>query len=499
MMKSVALFTLALLGGLAGGFFLPKRGPGDDAKETAGAKRLAVVATAVAAAPFEILEKHAADSIEELIAEEGSSRLLRMTLWLIEASSDDIGELWQTLDEQDAIDHKTKDLIMIHWVERDPRAALAGAKKFGRESVAWWAWGRADPERALAAALREAPEHADSVMRSIGQFHIDLAMQLMEKHPEAVGWTSVEGIGSALAKEDPQRAVEFLRTRGHSAGDELKRWVERDPEAAVAWVGKNMTGASSYDLDRFAEELAIEHPERVAGWLDTLPSGMLRRSLAREHLRHLCDRDMTAALAFARGQEGLGTKRELMSLVGVRLASENPAASIALFREARSLPNDDAQTRNLSSNVTGANFINAWTDTLVQTNPDGLVRMAAESPNEGDQAYLHGVMKKWMRWSEVAFAEWLIDHEPGPLREEGIAELSKHLIAQTNTIYNKPPDFESSLYWASALADPTSRSHLMEHTIRTWVQRDSDGAAEYFEAAAADAAGRELYERHRRR
>jgi hypothetical protein len=86
----------------------------------------------------EAMEVRSMESVSDLLANRTSSRLPRMTLWLLDANSEEIRELWETLKERDELDHKTGDLIMVHWTEIDPEGALAEVRGTGSENVAWW-------------------------------------------------------------------------------------------------------------------------------------------------------------------------------------------------------------------------------------------------------------------------------------------------------------------------------------------------------------------------
>lgn len=498
MTKFWLLMFLALLGGVVGGYLL-HRGSGDAPVPEVGGGNGRVDRSARRSEGDWLggaLEERSSDSLEDLLENKGSSRLPRMTLWLLEASSEEIGDLWRALKERDELDLKAYDVIMVHWVEIDPRGAIAAGKEADLERVAWWAWGRADPRVAMETALREAPEYAGNVLRSIGQFHVDLALELMEAHPEALMYTSVEGIGAGLRRIDPPRAVEFMRQAGLAGNDEMEAWVEQDPEAALAWVKKNLLSSSASSVDKFASELVIEFPGEVSAWLAEMPTGKLRRAVAVNYVRHLCETDLEQALTYSRAQTGLGVRNAMMAIVGERLVREDPGRSISLLEETmQAMPGVEA-LGVVDGSLTQADKLDAWAQRLIAVDPESLVVMAGtvSDGGKGKGEFQQSVMNKWMQWDEVAYAGWLVEQDAGETRDYGAEKLSGQLMEVSNHPLGQDQNFEAALGWANSIGQESRREAQLQRVVVQWMTVDPDGAATHFGAERTEGVGREIYE-----
>jgi hypothetical protein len=495
-MKYAALYLLVLVGAMAGGYILRDATTPEAAPTSTSAKPVRPATTHAPESWIEdALKKQSADTIDDLVTNHTSTRLPRMTLWLIDASTDEILELWRTLDERDELDMRTYDLILIHWTEIDPRGAIAAAKASNHENPAWWAWGRAEPERALKTALRESPSHADNVLRAIGQFRIDQALILMEKYPEALAHTSIEGIGSGLKREDPEKAVAFMRSHGQSGYKELKTWAERDPDNALAWARSNLRDSTSSALENLVSELVVEHPDRVENWLQGLPTGGLRGALATEYVKHLADQDINQAISFARNEEGPTTRSQLMAALGERLVHKDPEQSIALLRETiehrQSNPSPGAD-----HNDPVVEAVSAWREYLTMAHPEGMANMVVNLSDDPHHRYALAVMSDWMQQDEVAYAEWLIAQPAGEIRDQGAVSLANHLTVGSRSVGGFQPDHESALGWVAAIQDETKRQASMTNVIYRWMQLDPESARAHLARLPPEDPVRKSFEQH---
>ena len=447
----------------------------------------------------EALKERSADTIDDLIENHTSARLPRMTLWLLDVSTDEMLDLWRALDERGELDMRTYDLILVHWTELDPRGAIAAAKESNLEGPAWWAWGRADPKLAMETVLRESPQYASSVLRSIGQFHIDLALQVMEQHPEALAHGSIEGIGSGLRRDDPERAVEFLRGHGQSASDAIKKWAEENPDSALAWARTNISGRSDGDVETLVAELVVEHPDRVQGWLETLPTGSLRGALAEEYIRHLADQDLDQALALANGEEGVQTRARLLAALGERLAYHRPDESLALLLDTISAQRAGTTAPGTAFDAESGQYLLSWGNQLLATRPEATMDKVAGLTADGGTNLAGSLMNTWMERDELAYARWLLDREPDTIRDLGTSALVSQLMGERGSNYGEPPDYLSALEWASSIEDAKQRSSHLRKVVSAWARADPGSAAEYFEASPDDDPARALFETQRER
>ena len=232
-------------------------------------------------------------TLSDLVAQHRPGRLTELALWLTDASSDEMAEAWHALDAADKMDTKARDLFLREWTKVDPRGAIAAARETGQERVAWWAWGRTDPEKAFAACQAEAPQYIAGTLRGIGQEHPDLARRLLEENPKLSIRTAIEGIAEGMDDEDPQAAFEFAAKHGQGDRIQLQNLALADPTSALEWIKTHRL--SSYDMGDAMTVLVNEHPEEVAQYLSELPTGKLRSELLKAQVIQLADQDPSLA------------------------------------------------------------------------------------------------------------------------------------------------------------------------------------------------------------
>ena len=237
----------------------------------------------------------------------------------------------------------------------------------------------------------------------------------------------------------------------------------------------------------------------MGGWLKDLPTGGLRAALATEYVKHLADQDMDKALAFARSEKGLGVRTGLMAALGERLAFHDPARSLALLRETiTERQTANAEDNGLNRHMAGGNAVNEWREHLMGTHPEQIVDMAVELSDDANHQDALSAMSDWMNRDEAAYAEWLINQQPGEIRDHGAQALVNQLMGHNSSNYGTPPDFESALGWAAAINAETRMNQALRDVVRAWITRDPFGAETYFKNAPANAAGRLLFEKYQK-
>ncbi len=91
-----------------------------------------------------------APSVHEVLGAVGFDRYAKLSRFLATTNADEWEALYKALEEKDELSHRFVDLISLRWAEIDPLGAVTEGS-----SLAFWAWGKSDPEAALAQALKE--------------------------------------------------------------------------------------------------------------------------------------------------------------------------------------------------------------------------------------------------------------------------------------------------------------------------------------------------------
>jgi hypothetical protein len=178
--------------------------------------------------------------------------------------------------------------IIQDWAGADPRAAaLYCVEQFpsDQQSVAnaVAAWGRVQPEQALAWAQTLPPgKAADSAMRaSLAMFAAKDPRAALEKashlppnkQAEVFGW-----IASEWVRKEPVTAMEWVRdipdpaARERTLSQALPAWIYRDGRGAVdAWLHQLPSGSwRDSAITLFSSSIAYDEPESAVAWASAI-------------------------------------------------------------------------------------------------------------------------------------------------------------------------------------------------------------------------------------
>ncbi len=261
--RLLQLCLLALAIGVGFGFVM-RRVVGGEA-ESAAKQGVAVAESARGETAASRATLRSDDTLAGILADTSATQYGRLALWLLDASSDEMEETFWGLLEQRGAGEPLFKLLFDQWAKIDPRRAIEASKDTAHAGLAWWAWGKSEPETALAAALEEGDDAISMTLRGIGQVDPELAIQIMETHPHPMHYrVSLEGIADGLRQTDPARAAEFQLQFGANIPQHMADWGKRDPRGFLAWSAKNEVGDGLSAGARLAlDAIAREHPERI--------------------------------------------------------------------------------------------------------------------------------------------------------------------------------------------------------------------------------------------
>jgi hypothetical protein len=274
------------------------------------------------------------DTLDDLLAAEDSELYGRLALWLLDAPLADVERFWSAYQKGREPDPPAADLLFARWTRLDPEGALrlAGASHQWR---VWWGWALNDPLTAIARVAELAPEHEDSVLRALGQFHPKLAARMLAEHPEFMGQSAIQDLADGLARTDPAAALDFLRQQDYGDSSKLLReWARDDPRAAFEWPQKWLGGfATTQQLMSVIDTLERENPAALRELASDQPPGALRRQMEAAAFRSLLDSDPAEALRQARATESPRVAAERMAELAQRMVAQDSAQAFVLFAE----------------------------------------------------------------------------------------------------------------------------------------------------------------------
>ncbi len=427
-----------------------------------------------------------ADTLDDLLAIDDAEDLYaRLALWLLDAPEDDLAAFWDVYGKRRNRDTFTIDLLFSQWAKTNPLGAIEAAKGGGQAGIPWWAWAVHDPDAAIAAVRGASKEMSGFVMRAIGQFHPERAMQVLEENPGFAQWNGIEGIVNGLARTDPEAALAFQRKHGRTHDtNAIEKLTREDPHAALEWLRGQPRGHDATSETAFLRTLERETPEMLAELAATTPSGELKWKLESAAFRHLAETNPAEALAQARAAGSPRLAAERLAVIGMGMADSDPGKALEIFQELfKACPDATDRTiwtryPNGSSGGGGAiEGVQPFIDGLVAADPQAAMDAASQG---GDAATLAGgmethavasVARTWARQDLEGFGGWVESQEPGPLQDHGAVILTNDLASRG--------EYSRALDWSSRMSDENMRRSSAQNAFQLWQSSDQEAAAEW--------------------
>jgi hypothetical protein len=368
----------------------------------------------------------------------------------------------------------------------------------------------------LIAVLNEAPQP-----RLLEPLMVAAFMRWAERDPAAAA-TGVD-------------ALRYMHMRQQVTESLFRKWAADDPGAALAFLDSAPPGSARLNGPAAAfRAMARVSPEaamiRALEWkYETLPQGVLRA---------VCDewvqKDMEAALDFARREPDAGRREKIMSSLmrfvppergwrealtladpgsgeGKKLLLDaldrwghhhvaDPVAAVLslppgsmrdelLERAAEhaainglsrgeallaTLPDNDTRTQWLALLARGAMRDPG------NPRPAQAIRLAAQLPPGGTQTRLMAEAgERWGQLDPPAASHWLVEQPAGPLRDAFAGEFVRGTFAT---------DPAAALTWAATINDGAMREQRLTELFGRWQQRDAPAARAWLqEAKVSDA------------
>ncbi|WP_367872043.1 hypothetical protein [Luteolibacter sp. Populi] len=434
------------------------------------------------------------DTIPDLLAADHGSFAGRFSLWLIDASAEDIAAFWHDYRDRKPpeADHWSTVVMFRRWTQLDPEAAMAAAKRDGAEEAAIWGRAMHDPKAVLPAKPDFTNRLDNTAVYAVMRFNPDLALKMIEEDPTLISETDPDKLANEIAGDDPEKAMTFLLENGQPHLTEpLQRWTRDDPEGALAWM--RLRWGMPRMRDDFLSMLSHEHPGMAGEMAADLPEGAMKRDLQQLAFRELLGSDPAAALAAARANPV--PQPEQFAACARAMVGSDPQAALGLMIELFKLTPDAAGRFNISyqppditdSSEPAIEGPRELVGDLAAWDPAATMAAAMElsggselslAGRVGSTDYQGGdprdlIATAWMQRDPEAFAEWCNAREDQTLRNSGLEMAYDRFVNQER--------FPDALKWAMERAGEDGSADAAVRVFKKWSSKNQEEAATWLE------------------
>ena len=245
------------------------------------------------------------------------------------------------------------EMLMERWVVVDPDAAMAAAVQADRSGDLLYsetksarasllkAWGRTDPEEAMAAGRKMGQDALICVLQGLMYADPLLDYQYASQLPDIGGARVPDLLTSILevmAERNPQQALALLLEQKPVAtggmSEVVNGWMRRDPDAALAWARLQPPGsAASAAWTGVLTHYQDADPAKARALLWQLPAGKTRSSFARELAADFARTDPGGARDWAAKSAPGRERLEMLVAVASTASSVNTAMAWQIMEE----------------------------------------------------------------------------------------------------------------------------------------------------------------------
>ncbi len=402
---------------------------------------------------------HSSDTLETLAAADPGSLYGRLSLWMLDASEEDIAAYWTSVRDHKDRPNEITDLIFINWTRLDPRAAIAAVAGTGNEHYAWWAWACHDPQGSLAAAIAAGPDRVNNVAWGIGEFHADWLRAHFDEIPESARGNAISGMTKWDDTDDPLGLLKFLKDHNGGFNQRIfQALIRKDPWAAYDWIQKNGASvASQYGdkqsaMDALVKSMGETQPDALQRLADQTPAGQDKWKMEAVLFDNLLKTDPAAALEQAMSTKAPKIAADRLAAVGLNLVQTDPEKAYELAKRMFEIYPDAlsgmtwVKYKNGSSGSGSASKeSNGLVNELMQRDPGRVLQMASSvSPdaNRGNSPF-YTLSQKWAGQDLTGYADWVNQQTDPKLHDQGAGVVISQLTNQQR--YDEALDWVMSL------------------------------------------------------
>jgi hypothetical protein len=422
------------------------------------------------------------ETVLSVLAARGFEASERLARFLPKAGPAELAALMATLLERDGgLDEAMTEAVFLRWMIIDPAGGQVFAEKHSLGRMAWRAWGKVDPEAAMAAvqASRDLAT-ATSALGAIAEIDPQRVQAWLDHHPQFRTHSVMLGVASGLMATDPAAGATLAAawsTEPVDQGGLVRRWAQRDPDAAWAWAQSLPDRARRNDtLQVLVDQWARTDPDRLSSAITSLPDGWNKWRLYVEHGARLAASDPASARAWVEAAPTELLRREATLEMARGLSGTHPEAAVAVLR------NLDWSSFGETSGITirtpsGSAGMTSYHPTssveeIARAAPEATVSYASSLPSDAPWAasMMSRAFSEWVGQDAMAASQWLANQP-----ESQAKYASTHALIRQLT-QGHEPDFDSAYRWALTLPDDDETRYIQRNIIREWAQRDPAAA-----------------------
>jgi hypothetical protein len=386
---------------------------------------------------------------------------------------------------------------MQEWVSNDPIEALAWLDSLPMDSAVY-----GSRKEVFRNFLNQDFEVAKNYIESVEdpldrrkvmenlQFH-NLAWQKSYEEIEAVfDWMGtvstgqvydnrVSSIISAMAQNDPDRAVDFVlnmrpgnaRMNGLSAiGSKL---AEMDPKLAFEFVDSlPYEDEKRRALGNMSWRLTQQGIESTSQLVANSTDPLVQRQLADNITREWSNYDIEAARIWSESLSDDQARKSALRSVMNNWIESDPAATLDYIENSLETDDQASVLRDAYSN---------WARNDPQAAVEWLDRLPESVDDKKGDIY-QGVANSFINHDPMAASEWIATLDDSPERDQSVETL-------VNNISKTDP--EAGFIWAATVGDDDKRKSTLRRTVQEWIKTDPNAAYQAVVDAKIEAAEKE--------
>ena len=438
-----------------------------------------------------------------ILAARGGSRLRLLMAWLPGADDAALLHMADELVKDPTGDRLDVRLLMARWAEVSPAALVTWADRqqggadgfYGQNAIE--AWARVDFDSAWAAASTERPENRGAALLGLTAVDPAKCLALLRADPALLGLTDFTLMGKILtriARTDPAGAASLLEgapaARLSSMGSSVAlAWVQRDPAAAIVWLGSLPLSARGVVAEEAGKWLASHAPEQLSALLAALPAGNARTTIAAAGFENLAQRDSTAAQRQLDTMPDGPARQYCRALLMKQLVrAGDDAAAITLAGQLRWRVSPAWGPNYQSTKTEGMQFARSGISTEFDQALGELIgRIAARDPRQAAELIAKEAI------TSPALLTAVMEHQPGViaamLREfTKAADSADYIMPAINAWSAKDPAAAAAWITASA-AQGEERVRMEETLIAPWSYSNPDAMLRWARTQSKETSG----------
>jgi hypothetical protein len=387
---------------------------------------------------------------------------------------------------------------MSEWMAEDPVGALAWLDSLPMDSAVYGS--RKEVFRNfLNQDFEVAREYIDSVDDPLArreilenlQFH-NFGWQKSYEEIEAIfDWIGtvatgqvydnrVSGIISAMAENDPDRAVDFVlnmrpgNARMNGLGSVASKLVEIDPQRAFEFVDSlGFEDEKRRALGNMGWRLSQQGAESASALIAAHNDPVVQQQLASRISGEWANYDIEAARIWSEALPDEQARQSSLRAVMKKWIESDPAATLAYVENSLETGDRGSVLRDAYSH---------WVRNDPQTAVEWLDRLPEDLEGRDRSNIFRGVASSYIQHDPLAASEWIATLDESPERDESVETL-------VNNISKTDP--EASFIWAATVGDADKRKNTLHRSVQAWTKTDPEAAYEAIVDAKIEAAEKE--------